>query len=257
MKSPTRWPALPIVILILVGAAVAQSPVARITQLTGVVTRRHADKWSLVNKTPADLFDGDKVSTDRGRTTVVFLGDNTTVVLDVGTNITIRQSEHPAATGWVRRVEVFVGDLWFKVTKGPTQHTSFVTPTAVGGVRGTEGAVHVDNENESSFTLNEGELEVAPRDAEGNPAPDAEPLQVHGGESVKTNRGATFKAVAGAILALRPDVGVVANLLPQLDPERWSHLSASERPDMKAILDAAKALSDATKKLPRFKIPRP
>src|SRR5437868_3442751 len=195
MKIPfrSRLARAAIFVFLAAGSALAQTAIARVTQMTGVVTRRHDEKWSVVSKAPADLYDGDKIVTDRGRATVQFLGDGSTVVLDVGTNVTIRQSDHPMPGGFLRRVEVFAGDLWFRITKSPQQSTAFVTPTAVGGVRGTEGAIHVETAEDSKFTLNEGALAIKEADEEGNPKEDAEETEIKGGETCAAKKGVSLE----------------------------------------------------------------
>jgi hypothetical protein len=260
MKTQALPLRLAVVLLVLAGVASAQQPVARLTDLTGVITKRHNDQWLLVNRTPVDLFDGDKVSTDRGRASVQFLGDGSTIVLDVGTNITIHQKEPATGSSWLRRVEVFAGDMWFKMTKSATQHTALVTPTAVGGLRGTEGNVHVESKDESSFTLNEGELAVQQREDDGSVKDDAPVTPVKGGETLKAPRGQAFESALAALVA-RPDVSTVANLLPQLDPNRLAGLADSEKPPAKLVKEGLKTIDTLRQNgvkvpnIPRVKIP--
>ncbi len=257
-----RFRSLPAVVLLflLSGSAAAQQPVARITALTGLVTKRHLDKWQIVNRTPVDLYDDDKVATDRGRATVVFLGDNSTLTLDVGTNITIQQRPAPQGGGLFRKIELFAGDLWFKMTKSSTQYTAMVTPTAVAGLRGTEGTIHVENENDASYQLKDGELEIAQREEDGSVKEDANVTYLHKGEKLKAVRGVALATLQALIWTGQPDLNVAANLLPKVDPKRLAHLSDSDRPDVQALQAAAGAAAEVGKrkvqeKIPNVKIP--
>ena len=221
---------LPAVLAIASCAATAQAaqPVARITDTTGAVSVRHSEQWQAITKAPVELFDGDKVNTDRGRANILFLGDESTVVLDVGTNITIHQPASFGSSGFVRRVEIYVGDLWFKMTKGATQHTDLATPTAVGGLRGTEGAVHVESNEQSSFTLKEGALEISRTG--GEQGANAAPVQLHGGETLQAVRGQAFTPTKATAMPIRPDVKVAADKLPEPNPNRLSSIKSSEKP---------------------------
>ena len=70
-----------------------QQPVATVTKVTGEVLVRHAQAWGRVTEVPLELLSGDTVSTDRGRAEVHFLRDDSTLVLDVGTHLTIADTE--------------------------------------------------------------------------------------------------------------------------------------------------------------------
>ncbi len=134
--------------------------VAMITHATGEVMLRHGEQWAEVDTVPVDLYSGDKVATEQGRAEIYFWRDGSTLVLDVGTNLTLTETEEP--TGWkiFRRIQVFLGDVWFDLKRSFGTETELATPTAVGGLRGTKGMVHVRSEEESEFVLADGELEV-------------------------------------------------------------------------------------------------
>ncbi len=244
-------------VLALAGLAAAQEPVARITELTGVVTMRHADKWLPVSKTPVELVNGDKVNTDKGRVNILFLGDESTVVLDVGTNITINQPQRFGASGFLRRVEIYAGDLWFRMTKGATQHTALVTPTAVGGLRGTEGAVHVENGTDSSFTLKEGELEITSVEPDGTPTPNAPPVRLHGGETLSAHRGEPFTPRRATETPKQPDLKIAADKLPEPKPGRLDHLKDSDKPAPEAVTEAEHLVNTGGKGGKTPKTPKP
>src|ERR1700737_2612726 len=74
---------------LLCSAAFADTPVARLTTVTGEVSTRHGDAWQNVAAAPADLFSGDKVVTQRGRAEILYLDDGSTLTLDVGPNVTV------------------------------------------------------------------------------------------------------------------------------------------------------------------------
>ena len=228
----------------------AQTPVARITDASGAVTFRRGEQWQAVSKTPVDLFDGDKVNTDKGRASVFFVGDESTIVLDVGTNITIHQPASFGSDGFLRRIEIYAGDLWFKMTKGATQHTSLATPTAVGGLRGTEGLVHVESDEESSFTLNEGELEIS-HVGQGANGPT---VRLRGGETLHAAGGQAFVPRPATELPKRPDVHAPAGQLPEPKPRP---LKPSEKPSPEAAEAAAHVASETPKGTSGGEKPKP
>jgi len=188
-------------------------PVASLRSATGEVMVRHGQEWQRVVNPPADLFNGDKVATDRGRAEVYFLADGSTLTLDVGTNLTVNGPEQTSAGAMLRRVEIFVGDVWFDMKKSLHLKTELVTPTAVGGLRGTQGLVHVENDAQSEFTLQEGELEVNHR-APG-PGGQQQAVVLHPGEVVRAERGKTLKPECARHMPARPDVKEAAEKLPR------------------------------------------
>jgi hypothetical protein len=251
MKHTVAALGIGVLMLAAVSAAADSQPVARITETNGAVTFRHGDQWQAVTKAPVELFDGDKVNTDKGRATVFFVGDESTVVLDVGTNITISQPSSFGSAGFVRRVEIYVGDLWFKMTKGASQHTDLATPTAVGGLRGTEGLVHVESAADSSFTLNEGELQITPVGGPSIPA-----IALHGGQTLRAVQGQTFMPRAAAAAVSRPDVHVTPDKLPEPAASRLNALKVSERPTPEAT-EAAAHLAASTHRDGESERPKP
>lgn len=151
-------------LLLLAAPVLAQEPqraIAMLTHATGQVTVRQGEKWLQVDTVPVDLYSGDKVATEQGRAEIYFWRDGSTLVLDVGTNLTITETEEQPR-GWriLRRIQIFLGDVWFELKRSFRTETELVTPTAVGGLRGTQGMVHVRGEEESEFVVMDGELEV-------------------------------------------------------------------------------------------------
>jgi len=204
--------------------AAAQSPVARLGAATGQVSVRHGQTWSAVTAAPVDLFDGDKVATERGRAEVNYLGDGSTLVLDVGSNVTVNASQAMGGGETLRRIEIYLGDVWFKMTKSLHQQTDLVTPTAVGGLRGTEGWVHVRNEKDSSFSLNEGHLEIAARGA----AKGAHALQLSAGQECIAKWGKPMRMKKVAPVPVCP-LHVAENQLPK-PKTKMRDMPATERP---------------------------
>lgn len=201
-------------------------PVAAVTQVSGEVLVRHGQAWARVDKVPMNLVSGDTVTTDRGRAEVHFLADDSTLVLDVGTYLSI--SETPTRTGWLRRVEIFLGDVWFHMQHSLKGNTELATPTAVGGLRGTQGLIHVENENQSNFTLSEGELEIAQVAGAGGGPDAAKGISLHAGETLQASRNKPLHVSKAAALPARPAVNVPANQLPK-PRANWRELMSKDR----------------------------
>jgi len=218
-------------------------PVASLRSATGEVMVRHGQEWQRVVNPPADLFNGDKVATDRGRAEVYFLADGSTLTLDVGTNLTVHGPEQTSAGTMLRRVEIFVGDVWFDMKKSLNLKTELVTPTAVGGLRGTQGLVHVESDAQSEFTLQEGELEVNHR-APG-PGGRQQAVVLHPGEVVRAERGKTLKPERARRLPPRPDVKEAAEKLPRPRGNTRALVHESQRPPAFQHLPPAPAGSAA------------
>ncbi len=191
-------------------ASADATAVATLAQATGQVMVRHAGAWARVEKTPVFLFSGDTISTDRGRAEVHFLRDDSTLVLDVGTQLNITESQQGGSL--LRRVEIFLGDVWFKMQHSLQRKTDLATPTAVGGLRGTQGLIHVEDSSQSEFALSEGQLAISSREQTGA---SAEPTMLNPGQSLRALRGKTFEMRAAAAAVVKPSVSVAANKLPK------------------------------------------
>jgi hypothetical protein len=240
------------------------SPVAALTQVTGEVMVRHSQTWVRVDMVPVDLFSGDTISTDRGRAEIHFLGDGSTLVLDVGTHLVITQTQTGSAASVYRRIEIFLGNVWFSMQHSLSRKTELVTPTAVGGLRGTEGAVQVDSESRSSFTLAQGHLAISShRKAEGVEAV-ADPLLLNPGELVETERGKKWTARKSAAPPQRPDVKESAERLPK-PRQNWRNLlpkeqrppAVGERPGVSNQPHQNKAPKPERPNKPPKSVPRP
>ena len=208
-------------------AAAAQSLVARLSAATGQVSVRHGQSWAAVTAAPVDLYDGDKVATERGRAEVRYLGDGSTLVLDVGSNVTVNAPQAAAGGETLRRVEIYLGDVWFKMTKSLHQQTDLVTPTAVGGLRGTEGWVHVRNQKDSSFSLNEGQLEIAWRGAPKG----SSPMHLFAHQECTAKWGKPMRMKKHASVPVVP-LNVPEAQLPK-PKTKMRDLPAADRPDAK------------------------
>ena len=207
-----------------------QQPVATVTKVTGDVLVRHAQAWGRVTEVPLELLSGDTVSTDRGRAEVHFLRDDSTLVLDVGTHLTIAEAEGGTAGNALRRIEIFLGDVWFQMQRGLNHKTELATPTAVGGLRGTQGLVRVKNAEQSEFTLAEGELEMTKRARSSGSAGEQQSVRLTAGQTMRAHRDQPLQAGKAAALPTRPALNVAANQLPK-PRNNWRELvSKSERP---------------------------
>jgi hypothetical protein len=206
--------------------------VATLTQVTGEVLVLHGQDWVRVDQVPVSLSNGDTVSTDRGRAEVHFLRDDSVLVLDVGTHLTISETEQGGAGKFFRRIQIFLGDVWFQMQHSLNRKTDLVTPTAVGGLRGTEGLIHVSDQDKTEFTLSEGRLQITPGSSAGGP--DAETpgkdIILNAGETAQADRGQPLQAHKASALPKRPEVNVAANQLPK-PSENWrDKLPVQQRP---------------------------
>lgn len=253
------WVCLVLCLLLPWPAAAEPHPVAALTQVTGEVMVRHEQTWARADAVPVELFSGDSVSTDRGRAEVHFLRDDSTLVLDVGTHLTL--SENSEGTGTtLRRIEVYLGDLWFKMKHSLDRNTEIATPTAVGGLRGTEGLVHVENDEESHFRLAEGQLEIARRTAPGGPT-GAERVTLNAGQELRAHRDKPFQGGPLKEPPVRPAVNVSAEKLPE-PRSNWRKLThQGDLPpranDLPAISSQRSAQSGKGLKTPPVKISPP
>lgn len=204
-------------------------PLASLTQATGEVMVLHGQTWSRVDTVPVELFSGDKVATDRGRAEVHFLRDDSTLVLDVGTQLAITEAAEGTAGTLLRRIEILLGDVWFKLQHSLTRKTELVTPTAVGGLRGTEGMVHVESQTKSEFTLGEGELEVNRRAASGAAA-GAERMSLRAGQSLHAIHGQPLQTRTAAARPVRPALNVSLAQLPKPRANWRKQIPKHERP---------------------------
>lgn len=171
----------------------ADDKIAVLRQTVGDVTVRHGDQWTPVSKTPVDLYDGDKVATNRGRAEVFYPSDGSLLTLDVGSNMTIHQTSGSGG-GWLRHIQVFAGDVFFHVTKVTETRNKWQlsTPTAIGGVIGTEGQIHVEDQHDSQFSLSEGRLEVFRVGPNGEALGDGS-VHINAGEGIHALWGKPFE----------------------------------------------------------------
>jgi hypothetical protein len=190
-------------------------PIANLTQATGEVTVRHEQNWASVDQTPVELWSGDKVATEQGRAEIHFISDNSTVVLDVGGNITITETPASGTQQMLRRIEIFVGDFWFSMKKTLNQNTQLVTPTAVGGLRGTEGTVHVADDMQSEFSLKEGELAMRDRPGAPGGSVNRRPYRLTAGQTLHAQRGQPFRSEPYKAPPVRPPLNVAKEKLPK------------------------------------------
>ncbi len=223
-------------LLPLTAAAADPQPVAVVTQVTGEVLVRHAQTWARVQAVPVNLFTGDAIATDRGRAEVHFLRDDSTLVLDVGTHLTISEAPEGAARKLLRRIEIFLGDVWFAMKRGFQGRSELVTPTAVAGLRGTAGYIRVSDAALSEFALSEGELEIT--HAGGSPGA-VDHVSLVAGQALSARRGAAFATRVVAALPPPPKVQVPAEQLPKPGRNWRELLPANQRPPLVHKLPAA------------------
>lgn len=217
-------------LLLALPAAAKEQPVALLTHATGEVMVRHGADWVQVDAVPVDLFTDDKVATEQGRAEIYFWRDGSTLVLDVGTNLTLSEEEVGAARKIFRRIQIFLGDVWFELRRSFNLETELETPTAVGGLRGTEGLVRVLGEGESEFTLVAGELEIAHRAAPPGSLEAQKRMTLRARQVLRALQGHVLHRQAAGALPRRLPLNIPVEQLPKLR-ERWRELiREGERP---------------------------
>lgn len=213
-------------VVLICSSLFAQSVVARLQNVTGEVMIKHGDNWQKLTSGTADLFSGDKLVTGRGRAEIHYLDDGSTLTLDVGTNVTVSAPEPQPGGVLLRRIEIFLGNVWFDMKKNLSQRTDLVTPTAVGGLRGTQGLVHVEDESHSEFSLKEGELEISQRAANRG----EQPVRLHAGQTLRAARGHKFSLRPLKVMPKKPDTSAPVNKLPKPNKNTMNRVRESERP---------------------------
>ncbi len=121
------------------GAAV---PIAKITQISGQAFLQSGTEMSRVTRKGHVLYSGDLIQTKKGKVQITF-NDGAIVRLTDFSNTRIQEREEES--GWLfktrkamRRITCFAGKLWFK--SGASKRNNYLqTPTAVMGVRGSDG----------------------------------------------------------------------------------------------------------------------
>ena len=129
----------------------AAKSVAKISSFQGEVVIRSGTMVYRLDQTGVVLNDGDQIQTKDGEIEITF---NDGAVMKVRPFSTTMIQEREEKSGFlffktkklVRRITCFVGKLWFK--SGSSNRKNFLqTPTAVCGIRGSEGDLGYDNVN--------------------------------------------------------------------------------------------------------------
>ncbi len=129
----------------------ASKPVARVTGFQGEVRVLTDTTITPVTAEGMVLKSGDRLQTEQGSVEITFMDG---AVMKVRPYTTTMVQEREEEKGWwlfkskqaVRRVTVFVGKLWFK--SGVSARKNYLqTPTAVCGIRGSDGDIGYDNLN--------------------------------------------------------------------------------------------------------------
>jgi hypothetical protein len=121
------------------GAAVS---IAKITQISGQAYLQSGAEMSKITRKGHVLYSGDLIQTKKGKVQITF-NDGAIVRLTAFSNTRIQEREEES--GWLfktrkamRRITCFAGKLWFK--SGASKRNNYLqTPTAVMGVRGSDG----------------------------------------------------------------------------------------------------------------------
>ncbi len=133
-----------------VSQAMAAEPIARVTRSEGKIFIMTASPVALVKDVKAGqtLGVGDRVQTFEGEVDITF-NDGALLTVKPWTTVMIhewKKKEGLAARAGklIRNISLMVGALLFD-SRGAKKDTSFVTPTAVAGIRGTELGIGFDS----------------------------------------------------------------------------------------------------------------
>ena len=158
--------ALFIWVLLFASQTHATGPVAQISGYKGEVIIQSDTKIFRVTKIGLTLKDGDRIQTKQGEVRIIF-NDGAVMKIRPFTNTMIQERKEKSGL-WifktrraVRRITCFVGKLWFK--SGVSNRRNYLqTPTAVCGVRGSDGDIGFDNIN-TYLNMYTGESDVLGR----------------------------------------------------------------------------------------------
>jgi len=157
-----------IALFVLLVATHAYAQVGVVTEVHGEVSLQRADRHFILQP-GVDLYPQDIIRSEDAASAQFDMDDGSMISISSNTEITIadyqlREDKSVASA----TIELVTGWLRFAVTKLRGHESSFrlSMPTAVLGVRGTEGVIEVLGSDESLSTqilLEEGEVEVAER----------------------------------------------------------------------------------------------
>lgn len=179
----------------LASQAYASAPIAEISDFEGEVIIQSDTDVSRLTKAGLALNDGDRIQTEQGECQIVF-NDGGIIRLSPFTHTMIQERKEKG--GWwifeskrlVRRVTCFVGKLSFKTGVSRTKNY-LQSPTAVCGLRGTEGDFGYDNLN-TYLHIYTGEADVVGEVLEGF-------FEAFGPDTTKGSK--VFQALANAYVA--------------------------------------------------------
>ena len=129
----------------------ATIPIAKVSSFTGEVLIQQETTIFRLTQVGQVLNEGDRIQTKQGEVQITF---NDAAVMKVRPFTNTRIQEREEKSGFwifktkkaVRRITVLIGKLWFKA--GESKRKNFLqTPTAVCGLRGSDGDVGFDNVN--------------------------------------------------------------------------------------------------------------
>jgi len=137
----------------------AVDPVARLTDFSGTVLIRSQGSWDVEPKKNLPLYSSDKVVTQMGEATITF-HDGAVVIVKQNTNLRIEEREEEGGIlkgvrKMKRRLRLLIGKMTFSSGKGEAE-TTFETPTAVCGIRGTVLALGIGSDGQSYIQFTEG-----------------------------------------------------------------------------------------------------
>lgn len=137
--------------LFVASQASAAVPIGEISSFKGVVILQSGTEFRRVTKVGQVVNQGDRIQTRQSLVRITF-NDGAVMKVRPFTTASIQEREEKSGLWFfkskkaVRRITCFVGKLWFK--SGASKRQNFLqTPTAVCGLRGSDGDIGYDNLN--------------------------------------------------------------------------------------------------------------
>ncbi|MFC2149753.1 FecR domain-containing protein [Candidatus Auribacterota bacterium] len=119
------------------------------------VKKANTDEWKPVT-TGMQLESGDSVQTIAGSAEVIYPDGSILKIKDH--SITTMEDVQGQGGTVIRKIKLFVGDMWAKITPGTSTKTEFVTPSMVAAVKGTTVSLSVAPDGSVQILAEDGSL---------------------------------------------------------------------------------------------------
>ncbi|MDP8263512.1 MAG: FecR domain-containing protein [Candidatus Ancaeobacter aquaticus] len=156
-----------------------------------------SDKWVEIKRSDVKLGSGDSIKTENGTADIVYPDGSILKIKDHSVT-TITDLKDESSGQVTRRIKLFVGDMWAKITPGTSTKTEFVTPSAVAAVKGTTVSLSVLADGTVQILTEEGLVlvELGAGDSRPNVSlGDGDSIQV----SVDANGNVSIEGLSGDV----------------------------------------------------------